>query len=142
MYPPDEGRSSTIARMNPIVGWGLAFVALVAGWFSYGWQGVVMVISVIVFWLLLQFSRALRAMKNAAQAPKGQVGSTVMLNAKLKAGMTLMQVITITRSLGERVSDAPETWAWRDAGDSRVTLVFEGGRLSRWELVRPEPAGD
>lgn len=99
--------------MNPIVGWGLAFVALVAGWFSYGWQGVVMVISAIVFWLLLQFSRALRVMKNAAQSPKGEVGSTVMLNAKLKAGMTLMQVIALTRSLGERVSETPETWAWR-----------------------------
>lgn len=123
--------------MNPIVGWGLAFVALVAGWFSYGWQGVVMVISAIVFWLLLQFSRALRVMKNAAQSPKGEVGSTVMLNAKLKAGMTLMQVIALTRSLGERVSETPETWAWRDAGDSRVTLVFERGRLARWELTRP-----
>lgn len=123
--------------MNPIVGWGLAFVALVAGWFSYGWQGVVMVASVIVFWLLLQFSRALRVMKNAAQAPKGEVGSTVMLNAKLKRGMTLMQVIAITRSLGDHVSESPDTWAWRDAGDSRVTLVFEGGKLSRWELSRP-----
>ena len=39
--------------MNPIVGWGLAFVALVAGWLSYGWQGVVMVVSAIVFWLLV-----------------------------------------------------------------------------------------
>lgn len=123
--------------MNPIVGWGLAFVALVAGWFSYGWQGVVMVVSAIVFWLLLQFSRALRVMRDAAQAPKGEVGSTVMLNAKLKAGMTLMQVITLTRSLGDRVSETPETWAWRDAGDSRVTLVFERGRLTRWELTRP-----
>jgi hypothetical protein len=128
--------------MNPIVGWGLAFVALVAGWLSYGWQGVVMVVSVIVFWLLLQFSRALRAMKNAAQAPKGEVGSTVMLNAKLHTGMTMMQVIAITRSLGEHVSESPDTWAWRDAGNSRVVLVLEGGRLSRWELIRPEPAGD
>jgi hypothetical protein len=128
--------------MNPIVGWGLAFVALVAGWLSYGWQGVVMVVSVIVFWLLLQFSRALRVMKNAASAPKGEVDSTVMLNAKLQAGMTLMQVIALTRSLGERVSDTPETWAWRDAGDSRVTLVFEGGKLKQWELTRPAAAAE
>ncbi|MBL0729273.1 hypothetical protein [Piscinibacter sp. HJYY11] len=125
--------------MNPIVGWGLAFVALVAGWLNYGWQGVVMVVSAIVFWLLLQFSRALRVMKNAAAAPKGEVGSAVMLNAKLKDGMTLMQVIALTRSLGERVSETPETWAWRDGGDSRVTLVFEGGKLRRWELTRPTP---
>jgi hypothetical protein len=126
--------------MNPIVGWGLAFVGVIAGWQAYGWQGVVMVVSVIVFWLLIQFSRALRVMRDAGQAPKGQVGSAVMLNAKLKAGMTLMQVITLTRSLGERVSETPETWAWADEGGSRVTLVFEQGRLQRFELVRPTPA--
>lgn len=126
--------------MNPIVGWGLAFVALVAGWYSYGWQGVVLVVTAIVFWLLLQFSRALRVMKNAATAPKGQIGSAVMLNAKLKAGMTLMQVIGLTRSLGVRVAESPETWAWHDGGDSRVTLVFESGRLQRWQLTRPEGA--
>jgi hypothetical protein len=124
--------------MNPIVGWGLAVVAVAAGWWSYGWQGVVMALSVIVFWLLLQFSRALRAMKNAAQAPKGHVDSAVMLNAKLKPGMTLMQVITLTKSLGERIHEAPETWAWADDGHSRVTLVFERAKLSRWQLTRPD----
>jgi len=124
--------------MNPYVGWTLAGLAVAASWHAYGWQGVVMAVSVIVFWLLLQFNRAMRAMKNAAQAPKGQVGSAVMLNAKLKAGMTMMQVIGLTRSLGERIGEKPETWAWADEGQSRVTLVFERGRLRRWELVRPE----
>jgi hypothetical protein len=129
--------------MNPIVGWGLAFVAVVAGWQAYGWQGVVMAVSVIVFWLLLQFSRVLRVMKKAGEAPKGEVGSAVMFNARLKPGMTLLQVITVAKSLGERVREEPETWSWKDGGDSRVTLVFEGGKLISWELVRPaqdEPA--
>jgi hypothetical protein len=124
--------------MNPIVGWSLAALAVAGGWWSYGWQGVVMAVSVIVFWLLLQFSRAMRAMKNAATSPKGRVGSAVMLNAKLKAGMTLMQVITLTQSLGERVSESPETWVWADEGDSRVTLVFEGAKLRSWQLERPQ----
>jgi hypothetical protein len=128
--------------MNPIVGWGLAVAAVAAGWQAYGWQGVVMAVSLIVFWLLLQFSRAMRAMKNAAAAPKGHVGSAVMINAKLRAGMTLMQVITLTQSLGERVSEAPETWAWADDGHSRVTLVFEGAKLKSWQLARPESAPD
>ena len=127
--------------MNPIVGWGLALVALVAGWVNYGWQGVVFVATAIVFWLLLQFSRALRVMKNAAGSPKGHVASAVMLNAKLRHGMTLMQVIALTRSLGEQVSETPETWAWHDEGASRVTLVFDGGKLQHWQLVRP-PAGE
>jgi hypothetical protein len=123
--------------MNPIVGWGLAFVAVIGGWQAYGWQGVVMAVSVIVFWLLLQFSRVLRAMKNAAKAPKGQVGTAVMLNAKLRQGMTMLQVISITKSLGERIQETPETWAWKDEGDNRVALVFEAGKLLSWELVRP-----
>ena len=124
--------------MNPLVGWGLAAVAVAAGWHAYGWQGVVMAVSVIVFWLLLQFSRALRAMKNAAQAPKGRVGSAVMFNAKLKAGMTLMQVIAISESLGERVSEMPESWAWSDGGQNRATLVFERAKLLSWQLERPD----
>lgn len=124
--------------MNPIVGWGLAALAVAAGWWGYGWQGVVMAVSVVVFWLLLQFSRALRTMKNAATAPKGHVDSAVMFNAQLKAGMTLMQVIALTESLGERVSETPETWAWADNGHSRVTLVFEGAKLRSWQLTRPD----
>jgi len=128
--------------MNPIVGWGLAVVAVAMGWQAYGWQGVVMAVSLIVFWLLLQFSRAMRAMKNAAAAPKGHVGSAVMINAKLRTGMTLMQVIALTQSLGDRVSETPETWAWGDDGNSRVTLVFEGAKLKSWQLTRPESAPD
>jgi hypothetical protein len=124
--------------MNAILGWGLAVVGVAAGWWSYGWQGVVMAVSVIVFWLLLQFIRAMRVMKNAGDSPKGRVDSAVMLNAKLRNGMTLMQVIALTKSLGHRVSDTPETWAWADDGDSRVTLVFEGAKLQSWQLARPE----
>ena len=121
-----------------MIGWGLAVVAVAAGWQAYGWQGVVMAASVIVFWLLLQFSRAMRAMKTAAASPKGHVGSAVMINAKLRIGMTLMQVIALTESLGDRVSETPETWAWVDDGDSRVTLVFDGATLQSWQLTRPE----
>lgn len=127
--------------MNPIVGWGLAFVALVAGWQAYGWQGVVMVVSAIVFWLLIQFSRALRVMKNAGTAPKGRVDSAVMLHAKLKLGMTLLQVIALTRSLGERVGETPETWTWVDDSGARASLVFDGGKLQQWQLTRPDEAG-
>jgi hypothetical protein len=126
--------------MNPIMGWSLAALAVAGGWWSYGWQGVVMAVSVIVFWLLLQFSRALRVMKNAATSPKGQVDSAVMLNAKLKPGMTLMQVITLTRSLGQRVSETPEVWAWSDAYGASVALTLVAGKLTHWELTRGQDA--
>ena len=49
--------------MSAALGWALALAALVAGYVGYGWPGVVLALSVVVFWMLLQFSRALRAMR-------------------------------------------------------------------------------
>mgnify|MGYP006375078953 CR=1 FL=1 len=68
------------------------------------------------------------------------VDSAVMLNAKLKAGVTLMHVLAMTRSLGERLTpegDEPEQFRWTDASDSSVTASFHGGRLREWALQRP-----
>jgi glucose-6-phosphate-specific signal transduction histidine kinase len=126
--------------MNPWMGWGLAALGTVMAGFQYGWQGLVLAVSVTVFWLLLQFSRAIRAMKNAAAAPVGHVPSAVMLNARLKAGMTLLQVIGLTRSLGQRLGAEgvePEQWRWADDGGVSVTLTLQGGKLTRWDLQRP-----
>lgn len=126
--------------MNPWIGWGLAAVGVALAWTQYGWRGVVFAVSLIVFWLLLQFSRALRAMKNAGAAPIGRVGSAVMLHARLKTGMTLLQVIQLTRSLGQRLGEEghdPERWQWADDGGSVVTLELRRGRLAAWTIARP-----
>ncbi|HRI18749.1 MAG TPA: hypothetical protein PL196_09520, partial [Burkholderiaceae bacterium] len=89
--------------------------------------------TLIVFWLLLQFSRALRALRKAAGAPVGHVDSAVMLHSKLRAGMTLPQVLALAGSLGERLpaadDQAEEAWRWRDPGGSDVTVNLRGGRL-------------
>jgi hypothetical protein len=123
--------------MNQIVGWILVAVAVTAGWLNYGWQGAVVTLTVSVFWLLLQFNRAIKVMKNAGHAPVGYVASAVMLNAKLKPRMAMMQVIGLTKSLGRQTGTAPETWVWTDNGGSFVTLVMNGGRLASWQLTRP-----
>jgi len=128
--------------MNPILGWALAAIGVVAGWKAYGWPGVVLAVTIAVFWLLIQFSRALRVMKNAGEAPVGQVGSTVMLNSKLREGLTLMQVLAMTKSLGRRVDPQADTWAWADEGGSEVTLEFRRGKLATWTLVRPPTPPD
>jgi len=125
--------------MNPLLGWTLAAVAVLAGWKLYGWPGVLMAVSVTTFWLLLQFSRALRAMKLAGQAPVGRVPSAVMLNAKLQVGMTMLKVIGLTRSLG-RQQGSDDVWVWEDEGASRMTLTFQAGKLQRWVLERPAEA--
>lgn len=127
--------------MNPIFGWALAALFVALAWQQYGWQGALFALSAVVFWLLLQFSRALRAMRQAGQAPVGHVDSAVMLNAKLRSGMTMLQVIALTRSLGRRLGDGQdqEDWAWSDDGGSTVRLHFRGGKLARFELERPAP---
>jgi hypothetical protein len=126
--------------MNPMLGWGLVAVLLAVGWQAYGWPGVLAAISATVFWLLLQFNRAVKVMKNAGAAPIGHIDSAVMFNAKLKPGMTMLQVVTLTKSLGRQLDDRGDTWAWVDGGDSRVTLYFRGGKLQRYELDRPADA--
>jgi phosphatidylglycerophosphate synthase len=127
--------------MNQFVGWTLPVLALALGYVQWGWPGVALGVSVIVFWLLLQFSRALRVMKNAGAAPVGHVDSAVMLHSKLARGMTLMQVITLTRSLGRRTANDPETFEWADASGAVVSVEFVDGRCTTWRLARPvEPA--
>ena len=133
--------------MNSIFGWGLAVAAVALGWMKYGWQGMVLAITVVIFWLLLQFSRALRVMKQAAAAPIGQVPSAVMFNTKLRSGMTMMQVLPLTRSLGQRIESPAanhqtESWRWADEGGSYVTLTFVSGKLGHWHLHRPTQVGD
>ena len=129
--------------MNPVVGWLLAAILVGVSWRAYGWPGVAMATGAIVFWLLLQFNRALRVMKNAAAAPLGQVPNAVMFQAALRPGMTMLQVVTMTRSLGTKLDpEGDDDWAWSDAGGSTVRLHFARGRLARWQLERaPEEPG-
>lgn len=122
------------------IGWALAVAALAAGFLGYGWRGLVLALSVIVFWLLLQFSRALRVLRSAAGSPVGHVASAVTLQSKLQVGAPLSAVIGLARSLGRKVRDEPQTFAWRDAGGVEVEVEFERGRCSRWILNRPADA--
>jgi uncharacterized protein (DUF58 family) len=126
--------------VNPWFGWALAAAALFVGWRSYGWPGVALAFSVIVFWLLLQFSRGLRVMRGASEAPVGHVDSAVMLNAKLRERLPMLEVLKITHSLGQRVGEIPEVWRWADDGGSSVEVTFVNGRCSRWALQRPPEA--
>lgn len=131
--------------MNKTVGWILAVLALAVGYASYGWPGVVLALTVIVFWMLLQFSRVLRVLRQAGQAPVGHVENAVMLHSRLHPGMKLLDVLPMTRSLGQKVSDDPETFAWTDAGGDRVVLELVDGRLRSAVLeraARAAPAAD
>lgn len=128
--------------MNAAVGWALAALAAALAVAQWGWPGGVLAGTLIVFWLLLQFSRAMRVLRRAAQAPVGHVHSAVTLHAKLQRGQRLPQVLALTHSLGLKLSDNPEAFEWRDAGGDAVRLEFEAGRLVRWNLQRANPVSE
>jgi hypothetical protein len=114
--------------------------AVVLGYRAFGWAGVAAVAGGLVMWVLLHFTRMMQVLKRAANRPIGYVDSAVMLNAKLKPGMTLLHVVAMTRALGERLSakdEQPEIFRWGDAGESKVTCTFVGGKLAHHELFRP-----
>ncbi len=126
--------------MNAMLGWALAAAAVAVGYTVYGWPGVLLAFSVIVFWLLLQFSRALRALRKAGRNPVGSVPNAVMFNAKLQKGMRLPDVLKLTKSLGRRIGETenPETWAWADEGGDEVQVQLQGGLVTTWNLIRAE----
>jgi hypothetical protein len=118
-----------------------AVVLVVAGYLGAGWAGVALAVGALTFWLMLHFTRLMHVLKRAADSPLGYVGSAVMLQAKLKPGMTLMHVIAMTRALGVQLSPVgsqPEQFRWTDPSEASVTCDFADGKLLRWEFRRPD----
>ena len=126
--------------MNARLGWLLAALFAFAAWRAYDLAGLAFAASAIVFWLLLQFNRAVRVMKNAAASPVARVPSAVMFHAGLASGMTMLQIVTKTKSLGRKVEGSDDDWRWCDDGGASVVLHFERGRLVRWQIERPREA--
>ena len=130
--------------MHPLflrVGVPLAGIAIITvAWYRFGWQGVAVVATAIVMWALLHFNRMMQVLKRAANRPVGFVDSAVMLNAKLRPGVTLLHVVALTRSLGELRSpkaSQPELYRWTDGSGSWVECELHAGKLKRWTLERP-----
>jgi len=135
--------------VNARLGWLLAALFTFAAWRAYDLAGLAFAASAIVFWLLLQFNRAVRVMKNAADSPVGRIPSAVMFQAGLTRGMTMLQIVTKTRSLGRKVPGSDDDWRWSDDGGASVVLHLERGRLVRWQIERsgeaqaaPSPPAD
>ncbi len=119
----------------------VAVIMLTIGaWRQFGWAGIALAVGGVTMWILLHFTRLMHILKKAADRPIGHVASAVMLNARLKKGMTLMHVIAMTRSLGALQTpkgEQPEVFHWTDAGHSTVSGTFVGGKLQDWTLSRP-----
>lgn len=119
----------------------LAAVLVLAGSYQqWGWAGLFGALGMLVMWGLLHFSSMMQVLKRTANYPVGYVDSAVMLNAKLRKGMTLLHVLAMTRALGQQQSPQgvqPEVFRWVDNSDSFVDVVFAEGRLRSWGLTRP-----
>jgi hypothetical protein len=128
--------------MNPYIGWTLAVLAVAAGWVGWGWRGVALAATVVVFWMLLQWSRVMRVLREAAGRPKGHVDSAVTLQSRLQPGMRLLDILPLTRSLGDAqpADDGEERFAWRDEGGASVVVRLRGGRVLDWQFSRPGDA--
>jgi hypothetical protein len=123
--------------MNPIVGWALVAALAFVSWEMFGARGLAVAISATAFWLMLQFNRTVRVMRAAARNPVARVPSAVMFQAGLRPGLTMLQIVSSTGSLGRKVEGTEDDWLWSDEGSNRVRLHFEQGRLATWQLERP-----
>ena len=121
--------------MNPVAGWAAAAAAVVLGAAVWGWRGALLGITAAVFGMMLQFTLALRTMRNAAKAPVGRVADAQRLARALRPGWRLVQLVRATGSLGEAVSDQPEVWRWSDAQGAALQVTFVGGRVTTWIVV-------
>ena len=127
-------------NFNKIIGPLAVIVFTIGAWRQFGWAGIALAAGGVVMWILLHFTRLMHILKKASGRPVGHVASAVMLNARLKKGMTLMHVIALTKSLGalQTVKDEqPEVFLWTDPGQSSVSCTFVGGKLQAWALSRP-----
>jgi hypothetical protein len=132
---------------STLLSWALALGAFVSGYWLYGWPGLILAFTMVVFWLLLQFSRALRVMRTAATRPVGLVDSALMAHTRLHRGMKMLRVLRETKSLGRRLAHpspgAHESWEWQDSGGDSVVVDFAHGRCVGTSLVRggaaPQP---
>lgn len=120
--------------MRQALGAVLALAALLAGGWAMGWPGVILALSAIVLLLMLQFTKLMRTMRRVGQQPLGLTPSCLMVNARLHAGLPLVQVLELTGSLGESVDGR---YRWRDPGGDELLLRFDkSSRLQDWNFSR------
>ena len=124
--------------LAPILGIG----AVVIAYRYYGWAGVAAAATGLVMWLLLHFTRMIQVLKRTANRPIGYVDSAVMLNAKLKPGLSLLHVVAMTRALGKLQPEKdlqPEVFRWTARSESHVTGTLSGGQRGQHDLFGPGP---
>lgn len=126
-------------RTHPALPALLAGSALIVGWWNYGWRGLLLGLTLLVFWLLLQFSRAARLLRAAGERPLGMVDSVAMVQARLEHGLQMAELIRITGSLGRKVGPLDD-WQWSDSYGNDLVVSLRRGVVVRWAIARAADA--
>ncbi|MDZ4188916.1 MAG: glycerate kinase [Hydrogenophaga sp.] len=129
-------------RLRALIFPALAAAIAYAAWRSYGAQGLLLAVLMIVFWVLLHFTKLMRLLRTAAERPLGHVQDAAGLHSQLKRGQAMTDVMRRTLSLGLRRSDEgqePEVFEWQDEQGHRVICAFRHGRLESFVLHRADP---
>ncbi|MDQ5896956.1 MAG: hypothetical protein RLZZ592_441 [Pseudomonadota bacterium] len=116
----------------------LAAAALAVGGLTMGWRGVLLALTVIGFWMVLQFNRATRQVVNVANRPMGMVDSVITLQSQLAHGMSMSDVLAISGSLGQRVQGTNGDWMWRDSYGNEIVVTFRRDGVHRWHASRTD----
>ncbi|MDQ2779822.1 MAG: hypothetical protein M3Y32_09730 [Pseudomonadota bacterium] len=126
--------------MKPGLVWALVAAALAIAAATQGWRGVLLIVTLVVFWLLWQINRLSRTMRRLAARPLGVVPNAVMFNAKLSVGLPMAELLSLSNSLGRAVDTgaAIERFVWTDPGGDRVQVDLQDGRVQAWELQRTD----
>jgi len=120
--------------------WAALAVAgmVVAGGFG-GWQAVVFGMTLVVTLLVVEILKVLKLMRRVEKAPVGRVENAVMLQARLKPGLSLTDLLKLTGCLGRKLDLPGPAYAWEDDAGDRVEVTLAKGRLASWQLRRAEP---
>jgi hypothetical protein len=123
-----------IFQSSPAQNGFFAGAAIIIGLWMYGWRGLVIAATLIAFWGILQFNRATRLLRDIAERPKGQVESVVKMQARLAHGMSLDQVLVVTKCLGEALNERGD-WRWEDNAGNEIVVSLRRGVVVRWQAT-------
>ncbi len=124
-------------RLRSLLLPALALALSYAAWRSYGAQGLLLAVLMLSFWLMLHFTQLMRLLRTVAVRPMGRVSSALALNARLKPGMAMVDVIRLTLSIGALRTPPdtePEERQWADDTGQALVGRFEHGRLVSFRL--------
>ncbi|MEY4755092.1 MAG: hypothetical protein RJA44_2767 [Pseudomonadota bacterium] len=125
------------ARLGMLLPVLLAGSALMLGGWLYGWRGLVLGLTLVVFWLVLQFNRSLRVLQQVGQRPVGQVDSVAMLLRRLEHGMQMSELLTLTGCLGQRRGSLDD-WQWQDSYGHTLVVSLRRGVVVRWAVAQAD----